>query len=220
MASRSNPFHMGASDTLPAGYVIWFGSLDFVATGDANGTDILPSGANPDTPTPPSRRGRRPRRYTRGVRMARRGAERLALPPPHGSRQAGRSSAPRRRTPSPHHHRLRERLALPPPHGSRLAGRSPAPWRRTSPLHHHRLQRRCLPRRARPRRRPFPPGRTPPLRPTLHLSAPTLWQTTALPAPTTPARRTTISSRSSPWSSWRSGAMTRQTARRTHQRTD
>ena len=48
MASRSNPFPMGASDPLPAGYVIWFGSLDFVATGDGHGTDILPSGVNPD----------------------------------------------------------------------------------------------------------------------------------------------------------------------------
>ena len=161
MASRSNPFPMGALDPLPAGYVIWFGSLGFVATGDGHGTDILPSGANPDTPTPPSRCGRRPRRH---------GEARLATP--HGSRQAGRSPALRRRMPSPHHHRLQERLALPPPHGSRLAGRSSAPWRRASPLHRHRLQRRCLPRRARPRRRPFPPGRTPPLRPTLHPSAP------------------------------------------------
>ena len=61
MASRSNPFPMGASDPFPAGYVIWFGSLDFVATGDGHGMDILPSGANPDTPTPPSRHGWRPR---------------------------------------------------------------------------------------------------------------------------------------------------------------
>ena len=29
-------------------------------------------------------------------------------------------------------------------------------------LHRHRLQRRCLPRTARPRHRPFPPGRTTP----------------------------------------------------------
>jgi len=71
---------MGASDPLPAGYVIWFGSLDFVATDGGHGTDILPSGANPDTPTPPSRRGRRPRRHAPRVRMARRGAARLPTP--------------------------------------------------------------------------------------------------------------------------------------------
>jgi len=56
MASRSNPFPMGTSDLIPAGYAIWFGSLDFVAIGDGH------------------RRGRRPRRHTR------RGAARLATP--------------------------------------------------------------------------------------------------------------------------------------------
>ena len=71
---------MGASDPFPVGYVIWFGSLDFVATGDGHGTDILPYGANPDTPTPPSWRGRRPRRHAWRVRMAGRRAARLATP--------------------------------------------------------------------------------------------------------------------------------------------
>ena len=65
-----------------------------------------------------------------------------------------------------------ERLASAPPCGMRLACRSPAPWRRTSPLHHPRLQQRCLPRRARLSRRPFPSGCTPPLRLLTLLSAP------------------------------------------------
>jgi len=65
---------------LPAGTTLRFKSLDFVEIGDGYGTDILPSGANPDTPTPPSRRGRRPRRHARRVYKARHGAARLASP--------------------------------------------------------------------------------------------------------------------------------------------
>ena len=57
MANEPRPF--------PAGTTLRFGSFDFVATGDGYGTDILPSGANPDTPTPPFWHGRRPRRHAR-----------------------------------------------------------------------------------------------------------------------------------------------------------
>ena len=34
MAGRSNPYPMGVSDPLPTGYVIWFVSLEFRATGN------------------------------------------------------------------------------------------------------------------------------------------------------------------------------------------
>ena len=38
---------------LPAGMVLRFGSLDFVAIGNGYDMELLPAGANPDTPTPP-----------------------------------------------------------------------------------------------------------------------------------------------------------------------
>ena len=106
MASRSNPFPMGASDPLPVGYVICSG----VSTLSRPATATARTSSRPE-PTP-TRRHHRPgaggaRADTRGE-CAWRGVERLALPPPHGSRQAGRSPPPRRRTSSPHHHRLRE----------------------------------------------------------------------------------------------------------------
>ena len=41
MASRSNPFPMGVSVPLPAGYVIWFGSLEFRATDNGYLMELL-----------------------------------------------------------------------------------------------------------------------------------------------------------------------------------
>ena len=78
MASRSNPFPMGASDPLPAGYVIWFGSLEFRATGYL--TELLSPRRNPDTPTSPARRNRRSGQHSRQARMERRRAARLSSP--------------------------------------------------------------------------------------------------------------------------------------------
>jgi len=48
MASRSNPYPMGVSDPLPAGYIIWFGSLEFRATGNGYLMELLSSRRNPD----------------------------------------------------------------------------------------------------------------------------------------------------------------------------
>ena len=45
---------MGVSDPLPAGYVIWFGSLEFRATGNGYLTELLSPRRNPDTPTSPA----------------------------------------------------------------------------------------------------------------------------------------------------------------------
>ena len=44
---------------LPAGTVLMFGSLDFVATGNGYDMELLPALANPDAPTPPAWRNRR-----------------------------------------------------------------------------------------------------------------------------------------------------------------
>ena len=44
---------------LPAGTVLRFESLNFVATGNGYDMELLPTGANLDTPTPPPRRRRR-----------------------------------------------------------------------------------------------------------------------------------------------------------------
>jgi len=44
---------------LSAGMVLRFGSLDFVATGNGYDMELLPAGADPDTPTPPPRCRRR-----------------------------------------------------------------------------------------------------------------------------------------------------------------
>ena len=43
---------------LPAGTVLRFGSLDFVATGNGYDMELLPAGANPDASTPPPQRRR------------------------------------------------------------------------------------------------------------------------------------------------------------------
>ena len=44
---------------LPAGTVLRFGSLNFVATGNSYDMDLFPAGANPDTSTPPPQHRRR-----------------------------------------------------------------------------------------------------------------------------------------------------------------
>jgi len=80
MASRSNPFPMGASDPLPTGYVIWFGSLEFRATGNAYLMELLSPRRNPDAPTSPARRNRRSGQRSRQARMERRRAARLSSP--------------------------------------------------------------------------------------------------------------------------------------------
>ena len=80
MASRSNPFPMGASDPLPAGYVIWFGSLEFRATGNGYLMELLSPRRNPDIPTSPAWRNRRPGQHSRQARMERRRAARLSSP--------------------------------------------------------------------------------------------------------------------------------------------
>ena len=65
MAGRPNPFPMGVSDPFPAWYVIWFGSLEFRATGNGYLMERLPPRANYDFLTLPpqhqSRTGRRAR---------------------------------------------------------------------------------------------------------------------------------------------------------------
>ena len=80
MASRSNPFPMGASDPLLAGYVIWFGSLEFRATGNSYLMEVLSPRRNPDTPTSLARRNRRSGQHSRQARMERRRAARLSSP--------------------------------------------------------------------------------------------------------------------------------------------
>ena len=65
---------------LPAGTVLRFGSLDFVATGNGFDMELLPPKANPDTPTLPTRRNRRSGQRARQVRMGRRRAARLSSP--------------------------------------------------------------------------------------------------------------------------------------------
>ena len=53
MAGRPNPFPMGVSDPFLAGYVIWFGSLEFRATGNGYLMERLPPRVSSDVPAPP-----------------------------------------------------------------------------------------------------------------------------------------------------------------------
>ena len=80
MASRSNPFPLGASDPLPAGYEIRFGSLEFRATGDGYLMELLSPRRNPDTLTSPARHNRRSGQCSRQARAERRRATRLSSP--------------------------------------------------------------------------------------------------------------------------------------------
>ena len=66
---------------LPAGTVLRFGSLDFVVTGNGFDMELLPPEANPDTPTPPTRRNRRSGQCAWQTRVERRRAARLSPPP-------------------------------------------------------------------------------------------------------------------------------------------
>ena len=59
MASRSNPYPMGVSDPLPAGFMIWFGSLEFRATGNGYLMDLLSPRRNQSGPMGSGRRGKR-----------------------------------------------------------------------------------------------------------------------------------------------------------------
>ena len=65
---------------LPAGTVLRFEHLDFVATGNGYDMELLPAVANPDVPTPPARRNRRSGQRARQARMERRRAARLSSP--------------------------------------------------------------------------------------------------------------------------------------------
>ena len=58
MAGTSNRFPMGVSDPMPTGTVIWFGSLEFRATGNSYLMELLPPRSNPDVPAPQPRRRR------------------------------------------------------------------------------------------------------------------------------------------------------------------
>ena len=69
---------MGASDPLLAGYVIWFGSLEFRATGNGYLMELLSPRRNPDAPMSPARRNRRSGQSS--ARMERRRAARLSSP--------------------------------------------------------------------------------------------------------------------------------------------
>ena len=55
MAGRPNPFPMGVSNPFPARYVIWFGSLEFRATGNGYLMERLPPRVNSDVSTLPPR---------------------------------------------------------------------------------------------------------------------------------------------------------------------
>ena len=65
---------------LPAGMVLRFESLDFVATGNGYDMELLPAGANLDTPTPPPQCRRLSGQRARQARMEQRRAARLSSP--------------------------------------------------------------------------------------------------------------------------------------------
>ena len=65
---------------LPVGTVLRFGSLEFIATGNSYDMELLPAGANPDTPTPLPRRRRRSGQRARQVRMEQCRVARLSSP--------------------------------------------------------------------------------------------------------------------------------------------
>ena len=71
---------MGASDSLPAGYVIWFGSLEFRATGNGYLMELHSPRRNPDASISPARHNRRSGQRSRQARMERRRAARLSSP--------------------------------------------------------------------------------------------------------------------------------------------
>ena len=132
MASRSNPFPMGASDPLPAGYMIWFGSLEFRATGNGYLMELLSPRRNPDAPTSPARRNRRSGQRSRQARMERRRAARLSSPTwvevgmSQLSVAADGATTSSSRAPAPSAPAPSSTAALVPPRGARLRHR-PSP---------------------------------------------------------------------------------------------
>jgi len=76
---------------LPAGTVLRFGSLDFVATGNGFDMELLPPEANPDTPTPPT--GATDARANARSKRAWSGAGRHDSAPPRGLRLTYHSPA-------------------------------------------------------------------------------------------------------------------------------
>src|SRR6185437_8382774 len=80
MAGRSNPYPMGVSDPLPVGFVIWFGSLEFRATGNGYLMRLLSPRRNPITPTSSARHDRRSGQRSRQARAERRRAARHSSP--------------------------------------------------------------------------------------------------------------------------------------------
>jgi len=108
MVSRSNPFPMGASDPLPAGYVIWFGSLEFRATGNGYLMELLSPRHNPDAPAPQPRRRSRLGRRARQARAERCRVARLGSPtwveanvPRTGATMDNATTSPPRATATP-----------------------------------------------------------------------------------------------------------------------
>jgi len=65
---------------LPAGTVLQFGSLNFVAAGNGYDMELLPARANPDTLTPPPRCRRRSGQRTRQACLEQRRVARLSSP--------------------------------------------------------------------------------------------------------------------------------------------
>ena len=65
---------------LPAGTVLRFWSLDFIATGNGFDMEFLPPEANPDTPTLPARCNRHFGQRVRQACLERRRAARLSSP--------------------------------------------------------------------------------------------------------------------------------------------
>src|SRR6185312_15407919 len=80
MACRSNPYPMGVLDPLPAGFMIWFGSLEFRATGNGYLMRLLSPRRNPITPTLPARHDRHSGQRSRQARPERRRAARHNSP--------------------------------------------------------------------------------------------------------------------------------------------
>src|SRR6185312_1690439 len=80
MVVRSNPYPMGVSDPLPAGFVIWFGSLEFRATGNGYLMQLLSPRRNPVPSTSPAQRNRRSGQRSRQARAERRRAARHSSP--------------------------------------------------------------------------------------------------------------------------------------------
>ena len=60
--------------------MIWFGSLEFRATGNGYLMELLSPRRNPDAPTLPARRNRRSGQHSRQARMEQRRAARLGSP--------------------------------------------------------------------------------------------------------------------------------------------